>query len=351
MICLIRKQFNFYRNSQNTGTDISMHNSSWAALCSGQMGIPLQWHAHGEWNEVDKIDIEEFYSNFNGLASFVNGLDFETHKYRPSVKTENELIYDKGNSQPQGNTIEMDVEIFVMQNDNSGINEKSDRGFGWVHHKKGNWKVNTNGLNNKTCQESLLSVEDLPQLLLAATYQYNLNGFKSGDYLIEAYDTQNGNLIFSSSANNAIHSDLFNVLKLGVPLVNLFHDPLNPRYDYAFKFWHSSVNGNDLRLTNNNNSDSTKIKLLLPGDNDEFKKHLIVSVAPNPTIEDLEITSAGNGFSEIWLTDATGQMIHHESFSERKTHHQKMDNFSNGLYFLSVKSHEGIVKIFKIVKQ
>jgi|LakMenE18May11ns_1017448.scaffolds.fasta_scaffold9944771_4 hypothetical protein len=194
------------KNDCDACTDISLHNSSWAALCSGQMGVPLQWHAHGEWSEPDKIDIEEFYANFDALASFVNDLDFETHKYRPSVKTENELIYDKGNTEGDNNL--MGLEIFVMQNDNSGINEKSDRGFGWVHHRKGNWKVNTNGLINDTCRGSLLSGQFLPQEIFAATYQYNLSGFKSGDYLIEAYDTQNGcsgrEKLYKSKTNNKI---------------------------------------------------------------------------------------------------------------------------------------------------
>ncbi|HNL82627.1 MAG TPA: DNA gyrase C-terminal beta-propeller domain-containing protein, partial [Chitinophagaceae bacterium] len=39
---------------------VPMDNTSWAALGSGQMGIPLQWHAHNTWNETGKTDLEDF---------------------------------------------------------------------------------------------------------------------------------------------------------------------------------------------------------------------------------------------------------------------------------------------------
>jgi hypothetical protein len=55
--------------------------------------------------------------------------------------------------------------------------------------------------------------------------------------------------------------------------------------------------------------------------------------------------------SEIWLTESTGQMIQHEILFNKNAYTLNLENFSRGFNFLSIKSQEGIVKIFKIIKQ
>ena len=146
---------------------------------------------------------------------------------------------------------------------------------------------------------------------------------------------------------------MFNVLKLGVPLVNLKHDPLNPRYDYAFKFWHASVNGNELRIDNKHllKNDSITQNVFLPGNNDEYKEYFLVSVSPNPTENELNIVSLGSTIAELWLMDTSGKNIYHQKLTNNNNHSFSIKNFSNGFYFLSVKSMNGIVKVFKIIKQ
>jgi hypothetical protein len=99
---------------------------------SGELGTPLEWHEN-----TDLGALYTLFSNYNALSSFFDDIDFETHKYRPSVSTKKELI-DKGGSILVNEN--MDLEIYVMANDNSVIGEKSDRGFGWVNHIKGNWR-------------------------------------------------------------------------------------------------------------------------------------------------------------------------------------------------------------------
>jgi hypothetical protein len=240
-----------------------------------------------------------------------------------------------------------------MQNDNSRFNVHNDMGFGWVHHLKSGWKIKT-GIYSATSNSCAGPIETLNanDLITPNTNTYKLEGFKSGSYFLEAYDTKTGSVIFSSNNNSDIHAGLNNELELSVPNVTLL-ESLNSAGDYAFKFWHVSQNGNDLRLNNTNNtSDSTKLQqpeIILPGNNDEFKKYAFVSVAPNP-FSSLVNVMATDEITNIILYDCTGRVaLFLENVNENSAQVQ-LQNFADGVYQLNVQTKSGITKTFKIVK-
>ncbi len=322
-------------------TDIEVHNQMWAGAMSGELGTPLEWH-----NNTDINALNTYFSNFNALSSFFDDIDFETHKYRPCVSTKKELI-DKG-----GNIFtnqEMDLEIYVMANDNSPIFEPSDRGFGWVNHIKGNWQNQTQGFMNGACNGT---PSVFPGFIDEESYNYKLNGFKAGNYLIDVYDTRTGDIIHSSTDNNEIHASIANILTLGIPHVDLYKNPYTQVLDYAFKFWHASVNGNDLRIippqdsSNNNNT-----SVILPGDNDDLKKYFLVDYYPNPSTGNLTIVASGELIKSISLIDLAGKELQIVNNLNSTKIEFTLSDVATGLYHLRITSNTGISKIFKLVKQ
>lgn len=322
-------------------TDIEVHNQMWAGAMSGELGTPLEWH-----NNTDINALNTYFSNFNALSSFFDDIDFETHKYRPCVSTKKELI-DKG-----GNIFtnqEMDLEIYVMANDNSGIVEKSDRGFGWVNHIKGNWQNQTQGFMNGACNGT---PSVFPGFIDEETYNYKLNGFKSGNYLIDVYDTRTGNIIHSSTDNNEIHASIANILTLGIPHVELYKTPYTQVLDYAFKFWHASVNGNDLRIIPPQDSSNNKnTSVILPGDNDDLKKYFLVDYYPNPSTGNITIVASGELIKSISLIDLAGKELQIVNNLNSTKIEFTLSDVATGLYHLRITSNTGISKIFKLVKQ
>lgn len=339
-------------------TDIQMHNMIWATACSGMAGSGLPWQGWEAYTSGSQI--EKKFQNFSALNSFFDDLDFETHKYTPSVDEEAELI-DKGGAIKVNES--MNLEIFVMANDNSGIGEKSDRGFGWVHHNDANWDLKIeddlipDDLLTPDVNESHYVFNSITGTTLSTinnnSYNYKLNGFKPGDYFIEIYNSYNGSLIISSSTNNdLIHSNLLNVLSLGLPHVTLYkNSETNYRFDYAFKFWHVSVNGNDLRIAPLNDSLGNLPKsIVLPGDNGNLKKYFLVSMVPNPASEIISIAALGENINAISITDLSGKSIYVESTINLQKLDVNISDLSPGAYFVNIKSYSGITKIFKLIK-
>jgi len=77
-----------------------------------------------------------------------------------------------------------------MQKNYSRINVNNDMSFGWVHHVKSGWKIKAgkySGTYTSCCGPiEALNADDI---ITPNTNTYKLEGFKTGDYLIEAYDT------------------------------------------------------------------------------------------------------------------------------------------------------------------
>jgi hypothetical protein len=338
-------------------TDIQMHNMIWATACSGMAGSGLPWQGWEAYTSGSQI--EKKFQNFSALNSFFDDLDFETHKYTPSIDEEKKLI-DKGGSIIINEN--MDLEIYVMANDNSGIGEKSDRGFGWVHHNEANWNLR---LQDRWINDDLTTpnvdeghyvfdpVSTTPILLSInpQTYNYRLNGFKSGNYLIDIFDTFSGNIIYSSNSNDDIHAGLTNILTLGIPNVELYKNSYTERIDYAFKFFHASVNGNDLRILPSEDSISNiSNNITLPGNDGNFKKYFLTTMFPNPASENISITASGENINSLSITDLGGNLV----YVKPSINLQKLDinisDLSPGAYFVYVKSYSAITKIFKLIK-
>jgi len=325
-------------------TDIEVHNQIWAGAMSGELGTPLEWH-----NNTDINALNSYFSNFNALSSFFDDIDFEAHKYRPSVSSKEELI-DKGGSISVNEN--MDLEIFVMQNDNSGIGDLSDRGFGWVHHKNATYFNETSGFINNTCTAANPDPDQTIDLISNRTYDYKLNGFKPGNYFIEIYNTRTGSLIFSSDDNDDIHASLLNVLKLGIPHNSLYRNSTSDQVlDYAFKFYHSNLNVNDLRLSQNADSSRVFAEIHLPGNDTNYKKYFLVNFYPNPSNDIIQISSLGEEIKSTSITDLTGNIILNENSLNKYKTELSISTLATGIYFLNVKSTSGIVKIFKLVKE
>jgi hypothetical protein len=184
------------------------------------------------------------------------------------------------------------------------------------------------------------------------TNTYKLEGFKTGSYFLEAYDTKTGAVIFSSNYNSVINAGLNNKLELSVPIVALLQSPQLVG-DYAFKFWHVSQNGNDLRVNNSNNtSNSTNLQqreLILPGNNDEFKKYAFVSVAPNPFSSVVNVNTEDE-ITNIILYDCTGRVALFLENVNNNSAQLQLQNCADGVYQLNVKTKSGITKTFKVSK-
>ena len=329
--------------------DIQMHNMIWATASSGMLGRGLNWQGWEAYTSGSQI--EKKFQNFSALSSFVDDLDFESHKYEPSVNEEEKLI-DKGGSIKVNDN--MGLEIFVMANDNSGIGERSDRGFGWVHHRKGDWmlRVEPQWQSTPSPGKYIFQNYSPPPVnqIDNLSYNYKLNGFKPGNYLIEIFNTETGALIFSSNNNDLIHGSLTDILHLGIPHITLYNNNNVEQLDYAFKFWHASVNGNDLRLFPPLDS-SNNTSIILPGNNDDLKKYFLVDYYPNPSAGNITIVASGDLVKSVSLLDLAGKEVRIiDNLNSSKTEFNLTD-VAAGLYHIRITSNSGICKIFKLIKQ
>jgi hypothetical protein len=310
----------------------------------GQAGTSLQWH-----NNVNEQVLNNYFTNYLALNNFVDDIDFETHQYTPSVKSKTELV-DKGGTIFEGDN--MKLEIFVMANDNSGIGEKSDRGFGWVHHREANWQSETMGMPYNTClgpsTSGAFDVDEIDD----DSYNYKLSGFKPGDYFIEVYNTKTGALILSSSNNNdLIHGSVNNILRLGLPHKDLYkNNETDKLIDYAFKFWHVSVNGNDLRSTSNIDSTAILPEIQAFRNDDELKEFFIVNYFPNPSSEHIQVSSSGEPINSLIITDLAGNVLLIESELNKFNFELSITSLAQGVYLINIKSTKGFIKIFKLIK-
>jgi hypothetical protein len=329
----------------------------WATASSGMAGSGLPWQGWEAYTSGSQI--EKKFQNFSALNSFFDDIDFETHKYTPSVDEQEELI-DKGGAVRINES--MDLEIFVMANDNSPIGEPSDRGFGWVHHRLGNWPIRVtprlvpDDLSTPNVNEAYYVFDPVltTQLLtpiIGGTYDYKLSGFKTGNYLIDVYNTHTGSILYSSSNINEIHSSLTNILHLGIPIITLYNDNNYEQLDYSFKFWHSSVNGNDLRIVplKDSLSDMTN-SIVLPGNDGNYKKYFLASMVPNPSSENISFTASGENINSVYITDLGGNLIYFESSINLQRFDVNILDLASGAYFVNIKSYSGITKIFKLIK-
>jgi hypothetical protein len=170
--------------------------------------------------------------------------------------------------------------------------------------------------------------------------------------LIDVYDTRSGSLIYSSNNNNDIHANITNILTLGIPNVDLYKNAYTERLDYAFKFWHASVNGNDLRIVPQQDSSiSYNPSIILPGDNSDLKKYFLVDYFPNPTSGNITIIASGELIKKIELYDLTGKEINSIGHVNLTNVEFNLTNIATGIYHLKITSNSGISKIFKLVIQ
>ena len=128
---------------------------------------------------------------------------------------------------------------------------------------------------------------------------------------------------------------------------------INP--SIAFKFWHASVNGNDLRInsfldsTSNSNNDETH-EIVLPGKDGDLKRYFLVDFYPNPSSDFITITSSGEVIKPFTLIDLTGNKILSKDNLNVTRTEVALNEIASGIYYLNIKSHSGIIKIFKVMK-
>lgn len=351
----ITETANKFMDSDNCQTN-SIHNSSWAALCSGQMGTPLLWNLSTAWNLQNRKNLPDYFSNYYALKSFVSGIDFETHKYRPSTINTSNLDHSGGDWEDGPDVIlwpaslivndndeSMDnMEIFIMQNDNSGIGQKSDRGFGWLHNKNYTWKTETGGWDTvtNTCFGPIYPWQnDLNVNSLTESQKYYLNGFRQGEYIINIFDTETGNQI---GGDISAHANFANQLKFKIPFITL--NETTP--DIAFKFRHQDLNNSSLRIADA--SDSAQIEDI------NNKKNIIplfphnVQVFPNPTYGEIFIINQNKEKLKFKILNQLGETVMNGSLDE--SNRINIKSLSVGIYYLSL-SNDFINYTQKIVKQ
>ena len=337
-----------------------MHNMIWATACSVMAGVGLPWQGWEAYTSGSQI--EKKFKNFRAIANFFNGIDFENNKYVPAVFHAWQLIDPNGdidNTDDQSPD-SMKIEIFTMQNDKSSTSEASDRGFGWLHHRDGFWPRRLTPVPYQDTVENITKFNFIPNanpsdiLLQDRTHDYKLNGFKIGNYLRDIFSTGGtGALIGSSSDNDDIHSNLINTLKLNVPLISLVaHDGVE-FLDYGFKFFHASVNGNDLRTENSNLESNQTESNLSTTENQKFIIEPLLfelELTPNPTRNDVIIKSTIQLMQSISILDITGNLIFYENGLNTNLKSLYLSNLSPGVYILEVISMNGIRKKNKIIK-
>jgi hypothetical protein len=183
------------------------------------------------------------------------------------------------------------------------------------------------------------------------SYNYKLNGFKTGNYLIEIFNTKTGALIYSTNNNDLIHGSATNILHLGIPHITLYNSNSVEQFDYAFKFWHASVNGNDLRIAPPKDSISNvSNNITLPGDDGNLKKYFLASMIPNPASENISITTTGENIKTISISDLSGNILYSESSINLNHIDINIHDLAAGAYYVIVKSYSGISKVFKLIK-
>lgn len=339
-------------------TDIDHHNSIWAGAMSGQASTPLNWHnSLSIFPTSEAIQTIDYFNNYTSLNNFMTGIDFEAHKYVPSVHKIEGLDHSGGPIWPNNNSINMDLEIFTMQNNNGGLVDKSDRGFGWVHHKKANGYYNLGIYSqNPFCYINRNLGGDPPLIneIPDEVYAYNLNGFKTGEYYFDLYDTKTGQIFHSFQSTLTENSaDLFGVLALEIPHVPLYYnDDNDKRLDYAFKFWHVSNSSSTFRIYSMNEDSVAKPQeITSERNNSSYENPLIVNVYPNPTKEKLFIKTEGGKISKIEITEPTGRLLLNNFSIDSNNLELDLKNISNGCYFLKVFCTNNKIKILKIIKQ
>ena len=149
-----------------------------------------------------------------------------------------------------------------------------------------------------------------------------------------------------------IHASLLNVLKLGIPHNSLYRNSQSDQVlDYAFKFWHASLTVNDLRISPNTDSSILLHDIVLPGNDDDYKKYFLVNFYPNPSKDIVQISSSGEAIKSVAINDLAGNVVLQENYLNKYESELSINLIAPGVYFLNIKSTSGIIKIFKLLKQ
>lgn len=123
--------------------------------------------------------------------------------------------------------------------------------------------------------------------------------------------------------------------------------------DYGFKFFHASVNGNDLRTENSNiDSNPTKSFLSTIENQNVATESLLfeLELTPNPTRNDIIIKSTSQSMQSISISGITGNLIFTETGLNTNQKTLFLSNLTAGVYIIEVISMNGISKKNKIVK-
>jgi hypothetical protein len=288
------------------------------------------------------------------LKSFVSGIDFETHKYKPSVLNsysldhsggiwgdddDNFISFLEGNVLDDNEDFMNNMEIFIMQNDNSGISQKSDRGFGWLHNKNYNWKTETGGMDtvNNACFGPINPWQNSFNVNLIQSQKYMLNGFKQGEYIINIFDTKTGAQI---GGDISAHANFANQLKFKIPFITLNEN--TP--DIAFKFRHQDLANNSLRHADLN--DSYKLEGA-NNDMDTTFSHNI-QVFPNPSSEEIFIVNPTNQKLNLKIINQLGEIVMDGSLLQ--SNRINIKSLSVGVYFLSL-TNDFVNSTHQLIKQ
>jgi hypothetical protein len=229
-----------------------------------------------------------------------------------------------------------------MQNDNSGIGQKSDRGFGWLHNKNYTWRTETGGMNTitNTCFGPINPWQnDLNVNSLTESQKYYLNGFRQGEYIINIFDTETGNQI---GGDISAHANFANQLKFKIPFITL--NETTP--DIAFKFRHQDLNNNSLRMAHTN--DFSQIEDINYKNNFNTDLPNNIQVFPNPTYGEIFIINKNKEKLKFKILNQLGETVMNGSLDE--SNRINIKSLSVGIYYLSL-SNEFINYTQKIVKQ
>ena len=195
-----------------------------------------------------------FYNQYKGLATFINGVDFENQIWVPQRYPKTETQIDDGGNFIQG--------IFWPDYPSESITmvrADSKSAMGWVHNRSvywGNLGLDCQCITNSPCIYSSCGInldEDDEQISSPQSYSnqktpiHHLQWQKK--YVIEFYDTQTGIIISSLTK----HSDIFSNLHLPIPTVSVSQP------DFAYKVYRF---GSTLRESEDSNIETDTLTCL-----------------------------------------------------------------------------------------
>lgn len=320
--------------------DVTFHNDIWANAFFGGFTTGLNWYH-------DKNHAMNSHSNFTGLRSFLNEVDWENIEFTPS-----RYPFEDLNEQTT-------VEAAFLTNESSTADE-GNLAIGWVHNRSYYW----GNLPSCTSMSQFIVPDDDDTPSSPITYsgfsqEFEIRNMEiNKEFKVKWYDTRTGNLLLTTFET----SSLIGRLLVSVPELDATHP------DYGFKIekvasniWRIGNNGTTTTLNEDSISAFVKYsdvkidpKELVQNNTMENGKNFTsptsiqIDVHPNPSSDFIIITSL-NSINLVKIFNVTGEIVSEIDRVSLRELRVDVSRLASGVYFIDVYLENNIRKKFKII--